>query len=60
MKDTKSKEQELAGPQAAVQRYLDDLLQEATGEPEVDELENVSAVEEKPEVSSNESDFNEE
>ncbi|GGN17074.1 MULTISPECIES: chemotaxis protein CheW [Marinomonas] len=32
MKETKSKEQALIGPQIAVQRYLDDLLQEATTE----------------------------
>ncbi|MCW4629392.1 MULTISPECIES: chemotaxis protein CheW [Marinomonas] len=32
MKETKSKEQALIGPQLAVQRYLDDLLQEATTE----------------------------
>lgn len=30
MKDTKTQEQELVGPQKALQRYLDDLLQDAT------------------------------
>ena len=37
MKETKSKEQALIGPQIAVQRYLDDLLQEATTEQADDE-----------------------
>ena len=37
MKETKNKEQVLIGPQIAVQRYLDDLLQEATTEQEDDQ-----------------------
>ncbi|MGO2353133.1 MAG: chemotaxis protein CheW [Marinomonas foliarum] len=32
MKDTKNKEQNMIGPQVALQRYLDDLLQDATTE----------------------------
>lgn len=39
MKETKSKEQDLIGPQVALQRYLDDLLQEATTIP-LSESEN--------------------
>jgi purine-binding chemotaxis protein CheW len=48
MKDTKSKEQALIGPQLAVQRYLDDLLQEATSEPAVEELDNFEFAESVP------------
>ncbi|NVK72470.1 MAG: chemotaxis protein CheW, partial [Oceanospirillaceae bacterium] len=39
MKDTKSKEKALIGPQIAVQRYLDDLLQEATSEPLAEDVD---------------------
>ncbi|MGO2513237.1 MAG: chemotaxis protein CheW, partial [Marinomonas polaris] len=57
MKDTKSKEAVLVGPQLAVQRYLDDLLQEATSEPSVEELDEVEFVEPEPEPEPVDSDL---
>jgi purine-binding chemotaxis protein CheW len=44
MKDTKNKEQALIGPQMAVQRYLDDLLQEATTEKPVEGARDTESV----------------
>lgn len=51
MKDTKNKEQTLIGPQIAVQRYLDDLLQEATSEASVSEVDEAESINGEPDFS---------